>query len=269
MIEPDRVTMVFRNRYSNQERVAYARYSFGMRWSSPETSCMARNRLEGGTRLSTRGGVESRRRLGREDGNIPTVRSDRGNKKGSCGVMICTAIDSVRSWAVKCGWVGLAGRFRMVVVLFLSTGLGFTRASALHVAKPAGTTLLVADSQARSFHGSFVLPPVPAQGAPPLQAGLAHRAVALAQWERQPRPVLKVVAGSLPMSIPTLPSRCIILKSWAPDAIPDIISVQHINTATRAWSLTGQEDHEHWQDLRRHSSRNRHALLLLWSAAII
>lgn len=48
--------------------------------------------------------------------------------------MICTAIDSVRSWAVKCGWVGLAGRFRMVVVLFLSTGLGFTRASALHVA---------------------------------------------------------------------------------------------------------------------------------------
>lgn len=50
------------------------------------------------------------------------------------------------------------------------------------------------------------------------------------------------------MPIPTLPTRCIILKSWSPDAIPDIISVQEINTATRAWSLTAQDDHEHWQD---------------------
>lgn len=127
------------------------------------------------------------------------------------------------------------------------TGLGIGIYTCLGSAcgQPAGATWLVADSQARSFHGSFVQAPSPGPGSSPLRAGRPHRAVALAQWEQQSP---KWLQGTLPMFIPTLPSRCIILKSWAPDAIPDIISVEKINTATGAWSLTGQADHEHWQD---------------------
>lgn len=63
--------------------------------------------------------------------------------------------------------------------------------------------------------------------------------------------VLKVLAGSLPMFIPTLTSQCIILKSWDPDAIFNIISGKEINTATAAWSLTDQVDHEHWQKKKK------------------
>lgn len=88
MTEPDLVTMVFCNRFPNQERIAYARCSFGMRWSPPETACITEidSRedafiYEGWGRVKTASC--------REDGNIPTVRSGRGRKE-SCGVMICT-----------------------------------------------------------------------------------------------------------------------------------------------------------------------------------
>lgn len=112
----------------------------------------------------------------------------------------------------------------------------------------------------RGLTGAFVprvvrSVPSPGPGSSPLASWPGPQSCCPGPMGAAAQAVLKVVAGSLPMSIPTLPSRCIILKSWGPDAIPDIISVQHINTATRAWSLTGQEDHEHWQDLRRHSSR--------------
>lgn len=127
------------------------------------------------------------------------------------------------------------------------TGLGFTRASALHVANQPALPA------SRGLTGAFIprvvrSTPSPGPGSSPLQAGKPHRALVLAQWEWQSS---KWLQGLLPMSSPHSLTRCIILKSWAPDAIPDIISVEKINTATRAWSLTGQADHEHWQDLRR------------------
>lgn len=62
MTEPDLVTIVFCNVFPSQERIAYARCSFGMRWSPLETACT--------TEIDSRedafiyeGGVESRRRL--------------------------------------------------------------------------------------------------------------------------------------------------------------------------------------------------------------
>lgn len=66
----------------------------------------------------------------------------------------------------------------------------------------------------RGLTGAFVPRVVRSAPSPgrelPLQAGTPHRAVLLAQWQRQSP---KWLQGPLPMFIPTLPSRCIILKS--------------------------------------------------------
>ena len=142
-------------------------------------------------------------------------------------------------------------KVRLVSTALDGIGIGIYTCLGSACGQPSRRYLVVADSQARSFHGSFLQPPVLA------------RELTLASWQAPQscavgpmgRAILKVVAGSLPMFIPTLPSRCIILKSWAPDAIPDIISGEKINTAKKAWSLTDQADHEHWQDFVNHLLR--------------
>lgn len=189
--------------------------------------------------------MESRRRLVARTG-ISRQSGQTVVKKGSCGV-----------------WVGLVEWFRMVVcfspqgckVRLGSTALG--RDWDLHVPRLCmwATSRRYqgsrGPSEARSFHGSFVQAPSPGPRSYP--PPLVKLPGPTDLWS-SPNGNGSLQSGcrvSLPMSIPTLPSRCIILKSWAPDAIPDIISGEDINTATRAWSLTGQADHEHWHDLRQ------------------
>lgn len=120
------------------------------------------------------------------------------------------------------GWTSKDGRLVLYPSVQGSTGLDSTgRDWDLHVPRlcmwPSsrryvpGLLTLVADSQARSFHGSFRSAPQSwARELPPCELARAHTAVAVAQW----KPCFsKWSQGGLPMFIPTLPSRCIILKS--------------------------------------------------------
>lgn len=76
MTELDRATIVPFNQPSNQERSAYARDSFGMRWSPPETDCISEIDSREDAFIYDRWG-QVKTASCREDGNIPTVRSGR------------------------------------------------------------------------------------------------------------------------------------------------------------------------------------------------
>lgn len=80
-------------------------------------------------------------------------------------------------------------------------GIGIYTCLGSACGQPAGATLLVADSQARSFHGSAVQPPVPAQGAPPA----SWRAPQSCAPGPMAAAVPKVVAGPPPRVHPHTP----------------------------------------------------------------
>lgn len=137
----------------------------------------SRNRLEGGRVYlrevgSGQDGVLSR---GREYPDSPV-------RPWYEGVVWCDDLYIDRLGKVLVSeWVGWTSRMAWDGRLLLSQGckvrLGLTAPDGIGIytclgsacGQPSRGYLLVADSQARSFHGSFVPPPVPAQGAPPCE----------------------------------------------------------------------------------------------------